>query len=1182
LLLGLPAERYPQTIDVKIRITDSLKERTVKAFETNFRLMAVLILVLVVLGFAPQTLRAQTVSASPVALSYGVPTGTPVVAPCTVPCSATESLTVNIVGASPSTPVAFGATTVTGTNSGDFIVAGDSCSEQTFTAAATCQVSVYFNASLAPFTTLETATLTVSVATSNIQAPPPVPLSGAYGAIKLWNETNVTTSATTPPNPTSFTNMYTIASQGLNLSCPTSPTVAPTATLSNTPDGNGYVLVDNYITVSVNGVAVNNGVAGNNPLGNVCSGGPSDSSGGIAYNDCFSTNYQVPAGTNYSLNGQDPDTFTNPGNPLLFQQSGNPNNAGGLPPINLSSFFPAGAVQATFTALDSGYVYDTSTVFLQTNCTPGGIIPGGTTTGNPTPTNTVSFDSNPGANLSITDDTAQNPPATGTVPMYTQIAVPQQLFYQLVAGTSAAPDVCLRAASEQDTANNNAPMCVGILIQCYDPVLGTTSGNNCDSSTPVGLRDLYDTVQFASPDAPVNGTNFLYGPGTTGTDACTYYLANPNNNTAKGTVPYGACATGTGASVLMGGDNWLCGTGDYPPTPCTPLEPNSSTGLMFNTSTPYTESVYSEGNDGLGGGLTGDLSPLGTLTNFQGAADGSGGSSVPLKNSVLFLVANHPLPTETAIIAGQNSNGWINGTTINATFTSGAASYSPGSTNPPSNGFIAASPYSLTYGISNYPALPDSTYPVTGDATNYNTTVSPNLGASGTSWIPLCPAGVATPGSFTSYATSDGTQTGTPTLTGLSNGIYNVHYFTTDCALTEGLVFNPTTPQLTNPTANWASFPFVSVGVDTTAPALSCSTSQTPVNGWYNSNVVMNCSATDVGSGFSPGTPVSPGSNVLQGSLATSFNASTGVLANTANPAAGIAVQQISDLAGNLSNTQGPYTFAVDLQAPMIAGPALSPAVSGNKYVVGSTTTVTITYSCNDGVGSGVASCTEVGALPSGTTTNCTPKTPAASGVPVTCTSSFAPAPTNVGSYSIYVSATDNVGHPATSSTVSFSVGDAPSTVIVGAFPAQAVTPGSNLTYYVGAADTDLPKTVSIYGATINVTLKIPTNTLATGTATAISDDVTCSSWPCSVMPTTGPACTVTPSSVTSATTAVNVSCSVGTIPDIFTSRSAAIVKIVLPTSTKAPAGTISTSGTITATTPLSGITSFTSSVSIK
>ncbi len=1152
-----------------------------KSLEISFRpLMISAVLLLLVVGLAPQSSLAQTVSASPVALSFGVPTGTAIVPPCTVPCSATETLTVNIFDPTGG-QVTFGTVSV-GPSSpalstdkpADFTISGDSCSGKMFTSGATCQVAVYFNASHAPVTTLETATLTVPITSEGVTAPPPVPLNGAYGSIKLWDEINVTAS----PSTASFSNLYTIASWGQNLSCPASPT----ATLSNTPDGNGYILVDNYITLYVNGTPVNNGQSGNNPSGNVCFGGPADSNGGVSFNDCFSSSYQGPAGSNL-LGRQDPDTFANPGNSVLSGGA-----AGGLPPINLTAFFGPGTVQATITALDQGYVYDSSTVFLATNCSPGGLIPGGTATGNPTPTNTISFDSNPGTDLSITDNTAQNPPSvSGTVPTYTQIAVPQQLFYQLVAGTSAAPDVCLRAASEQDPANNNAPMCVGILIQCYNPADGTTSGNNCDSSTPMGLRDLYDTVQFASPDAPVNGNNFLFNSSP---NACSYYVANPNGSGLGGGVSGGTCATGTGPAVVMGGDTWLCAPGStVPPNApggCTPLEPNSSTPLFNTTTNPLTSpgnSIYSEASDALTGGLAGDLSPLDGLTQFLGAADGSGGSSVPLKNSVLFLVANHPLPAATATIAGQNSNGWINSTTINATFNSLAASYpsAPPSTNPQSNGFTAAPPYSLTYGISNYPTLPDTTYPVTGDATNYNTAgnVNPNLGANGSGWLPLCPAGPipATPGSFMSYST------GNPSFAGLSNGIYNVHYFTTDCALTEGLVFNPT--NLSSPTTNWASFPFVTVGVDTSAPTLACSTSPSPVYGfWYNTNVTVSCSATDVGSGFATGAAPVPyaGNNVLQGPLTGTLSASTAVGAGTTNPAATIAAQQISDLAGNLSNTQGPYSFEIDRQVPSIAGPVLAPTASGNKYVVGAVSTVTITYSCNDGVGSGVAYCNEVGALPLGTTTTCTP-TPAASGVPVTCTSTFTPAPTNVGSYSIYVGSADNVANIApNTATLNFSIADAPSTVIFGAFPVPAVTPGSNLTYYVGAADTDLPKTVSIYGATINVALKIPSGTLATGTATAISDDVTCTSWPCSVMPTTGPACTVTPSSVTSTTTAVSVSCSVGTIPDIFTSKTAAIVKIVLPTSKTAKAGSVATSGTITAVTPLSGVTSFSSSVSIK
>ena len=572
----------------------------------SLRLMPFVVLVVLVLGLAAQNSQAQTVSFSPVALSYGVPTGTP----GTPPASGQETLTVNILGATPSTPVTFGSTTKTGTNSSDFIVAGDSCTGQTFTSDNTCLVILYFNASLVPATTLETATLTITPSTGSLI----VPLSGAYGSIKLWDETDVATSfGTVNGEPISYTNMYTISSKGLNLSCPASPT----AKLSNTPDGNGYVLVDNYLTLAINGAAVNGSNVGstNYPPGNVCSGGETDVNGGNTYDDCFSASYEGAAS---GLIGQDPDTFTNPGNSVLTG-----GNAGGIPPINVSTFFSTGTVPATLTALDAGGELTSSTLFLATSCSPGGLVPGGSLTGNATPTNTASFDNNPGSNFSLADSSAQNPPASGTTPVYTQIAVPQQLFQQLVAGTSAAPDVCFRLTSELDySVNPPAPMCAGVLIQCWDPTHTTLSGANCDPSTPSLLRNLYFSMSFDSPDGPVSGTNYLYNSPT---NACSYYLTG---GFAGGGIANGACATGTGPGLLLGADQWLCAPGSTTPPNapggCTPLEPNMSTPPVFNTQTPPATTIYSSSqatNCSLSGLLTGDLCPLDTLTQFRGAAD---------------------------------------------------------------------------------------------------------------------------------------------------------------------------------------------------------------------------------------------------------------------------------------------------------------------------------------------------------------------------------------------------------------------------------------------------------------------------------------------------------------------------------------------------------------------------------
>src|SRR5271170_2877459 len=79
-------------MDVKIRTIDSPKERTMKSLETNFRLLISAILVLLVVGLVAQNSLAQTVSASPGYLTFGIPTGTsPAV-------SAAETVTVNITG----------------------------------------------------------------------------------------------------------------------------------------------------------------------------------------------------------------------------------------------------------------------------------------------------------------------------------------------------------------------------------------------------------------------------------------------------------------------------------------------------------------------------------------------------------------------------------------------------------------------------------------------------------------------------------------------------------------------------------------------------------------------------------------------------------------------------------------------------------------------------------------------------------------------------------------------------------------------------------------------------------------------------------------------------------------------------------------------------------------------------
>ncbi len=942
-----------------------------------------------------QSARSQTVTFSPVNLSFGVPTGTTAVAPDPYPASAPESVTVNIFGASTSTPVSFGATTVTGSNLSDFIVSGDSCTGQTFTAAAFCQVAVYFNASKEPSTTLETATLTITPSTGNLV----VPLSGAYGSIKLFGETNVAT----PPGSTSFTNLYTIATDTLNLSCPASPTAA----LSGTPDGLGNVLVDNYLTLATGSFGSSltpvTGIESNNPPGNLCSGtgATSNSQGDNPYFNCFTEAYESAALFNYpeSIVGLDPDTFANSPNSVLAS-----GDAGGIPFIPVSSFFTSGAQQDLFTLLSSGSAtenyYANSTLFLATSCSPGGLVPGGTVTGNPTPVNNPCFDSNTGANLCLEDNSGQNPPPQGTTPVYTQIAVPQQLFEQLVAGTSAAVDVCFRSSAELDySVAPPAPMCVGIEEQCWNPAHTTLSGANCDPLTPSQLRDLYSSFLFDSPDAPLNQSNYLYNSSP---NACSYYLTG---GFAGGGINNGACANNTGPSVLMGADAWLCAPGSSGSS-CTPLEPNMLTAPIFNTQTPPTTTIYSSSqstNCALTGDLAGDPCPLNILTQFLGETDVGPGDTKAAGNSVYIPGANHPEPSGTAIISNLQ-NGWVTGP-AQVNFTASAASYSPSSNNPfpiaPYNGFTPAPVYSITYGLS--PAsnpLPDTTLPIATDQSVYPATSAQGFGN------PLCSSGA--PNYFAPAPVS---------VTPSSDGIYYLHYYTTACDLTEGLIFQPS--NLTSPTVNWASFPYVTFGYESTAPTFSfaitgidvfgTNTPATPTaSGWYNTDLTDQWKVTDeswaagaTGSGF--GTPP-PGS--IQGSQTESVATSTSVGAGNVNSTAYTSAPKACDIAGYCVSGAPGGPYMIDEQPPTVTVTAGTSKVGGPA--------ITVTATCSDGVGSGIPS---GGCVISGTPANYVPNVPACTtpGESVTCGGTIPTSTPESGTIS--VNATDNAGNMAMNST---------------------------------------------------------------------------------------------------------------------------------------------------------------------
>jgi hypothetical protein len=1060
-----------------------------KSLEANFRLMVLVVLVLLGLSLAPQSSSAQTVSVSPGDLSFGIPTGTP------AQLTATDVIIVNVTGTGQATLSNFEING--GPYAGDFTFNGNTCLTPQ-TAPTTCQIGVQFS-STQPAGTLETAALSFNSSTQT--GPITVPLNGAYGAIKLFGPINVDPSLisyiTWTQNPP--TAGYNVQSTNINLSCP----AGVTATLSSTPDGSGNVFQDNTIqfadTIGTSTTTTTN----------VCTGGDSNFEGFTGFpagsTNCFQAPYESAA-QNYL--GQNPDLATASQNGAVVSFVA----AYGVSPLNVTSLLTPGTPSSsqlqsvTVQLQDAGGDLGAATLHLVTSCSPAGITPGGTITGNPiTPsdpsslTQTYPFASSPGQNITLIDSDTQNPPPSGTVPSVTDIGVPQSLFSQLVTGTSAAPAVCLRMSGELDSFGN--PMCKGFLIQCT--ASGTTSGSNCDPAIAGMSRNLFDAVQFASPDAPTNGLNFLYGPvGTPPADAC---------SNALNTVPGAACASNTGPGMLMGSDNWLCAPGES--VGCTPLEPNTQT----------TGTVYSASNCELTGSVTGDLCPLDTLTQFKGAADSSHGGTTSGKNSVFIPVVNMPLPSTTITKTTYQSNGWVPApsSTAQLTFTANPASYSPSITNPPANTFVAAPAYSVTYGITpaNMP-LPDTTYPVSGDVTLFNPTANPNFAD------PLC--STSTTSSFSPPAIS---------ITPPQDGIYNLHYFTTDCALTEELVFNPQGSQLTDPTANWASFHYVTFGVDTVAPTFSCNSPNTSV--WYNTNQTASCTVTDQdyvanvsGSGFLPLT------TGIQGSQTEIVNVSTNVATGSFNSAAPTNSPQACDLAGNcVTVSAGP--FKIDLQPPTITGPSLSS--SGPYYVNGPP--VTVNYSCSDGAGSGVASCTATDALSGGGTTGIS------SGG--TIRASVA------GTYTITVTAIDIAGNQTTSSST-YTVSAAPAAdVAVGDIPIPETIPQGKTGHYY-------PWVINLSSPVANNVVVTSTFTVAdhvlNGSLTASFGVITCTLKGCTTIPSSGSSCSVN-TTVGNSTTVAVLTCNIGQLVSV-SKLEGVVIMVNIPVLSTAPVNTKFTSVT--------------------
>jgi uncharacterized repeat protein (TIGR01451 family) len=301
-------------------------------------------------------------------------------------------------------------------------------------------------------------------------------------SIQLFSSVNVrvSTQGTSSGSPNNFN------TTNLNLSCPSSPH----AVISSSADGNGNVLVDNFISLKV-------GEA--DPV-NICNG------------NCFTSSYQTQASAG-ALTGQDPDNFV---------------STGGVAPIDISSYFSPGAVQVQLGLTDQGSYLTSSSLYLVTNCSSAGVTGPGQVTGNPisksNPTaqqlaQNYSFNSTSNQQVQFTYDltaaqsagtlsiTDQSTPSTGDTPLN------PAAFPGYVTGTSFATANCLTHSGE---LYSGSPACKLYTLTCQ---IGSDSAQNgalCPTSSQrnEAFQEVFDGPGFSLPDiAGTNGRTYHQGVG---------------------------------------------------------------------------------------------------------------------------------------------------------------------------------------------------------------------------------------------------------------------------------------------------------------------------------------------------------------------------------------------------------------------------------------------------------------------------------------------------------------------------------------------------------------------------------------------------------------------------------------------------------------------------------------------
>ena len=433
----------------------------------------------------------------------------------------------------------------------------------------------------------------------------------------------------------------------LNLTCPASPSAVLSSSASAVPSSSsGNIVVDNNINVT-------NLTTGSGPV-NVCKGGTANSLDDGATN-CFTANYENSAG---SLIGVDPDTFV---------------ASGGVPPIDISGLLIAGSQQIKIDLVDQGGELASSTVYLNSNCTYGGVNGPATISGNtipptnPTPAQLdQDFTFNPTSQQLIGFEyNLTGAQSAGTLTVNPDGAIPQvtdsgldsiAAYPLLVGGTSFSTSMCLVHNGE---LLNGLPACKLFTLECATGTGNSSSGAQCPVSTMSNevLSDTFDGPAFTLPD-----------------------IATPGGSTFH-----------TGMGFLMASEVWAGG-------PCT-FDPASR--------------------------LQASLCPQNLLTNFSGPGTFSSAGQTTHPNSTFISVAQVPEDLTSVTVTDSQGNpvslgpgNWTNNPYPYVKLSSQPPNLA-GTGLPGAADFVAAPIRTVTYGIS-----PGTVAPMPGTTSGTDTVLT--------------------------------------------------------------------------------------------------------------------------------------------------------------------------------------------------------------------------------------------------------------------------------------------------------------------------------------------------------------------------------------------------------------------------------------------------------------------------